>query len=295
MHVDLDAVSVWVSRSAKGERESQIVGVTTGAPKKNMWYQDTAVSGTRAIPQVSMSEPASPYTDLAPLYDDLFAVWGKNYAEEAEVVHDLILRNKISAGRKLLDVGCGTAEHLRHLQRYFNVTGLDGSSRMLEIARQKLPGTLFFKADMAEFVVETKFDVIISLFSAISYVRTVHRLNQTLMTFGQHLEPGGIVIIEPWYTPEEFEAHRHDVMFGERPDFRACRMRESFVNNRVAWITDHVLISTGDKVTYQVSRHEFGLFTNAEISSAMRRAGLEISYVDRGLSGIGIHVGVKPT
>lgn len=236
----------------------------------------------------------SPYSELAGFYDSMFAAWGKDYAAEADEIHELIQRYKSTDGTKLLDLGCGTGEHLRYLQRHYEVAGLDATEEMLRIARTKLPDAVLMHQDMVNSQMDGQFDVILSLFSAISYVKTVPRLRRVLHSVNQHLKPGGITIIEPWYTPEEFEDHRFDAKYGELDSFGACRMRESVIDGTIAKIVDHTLIASEQQVRYIPSHHEFGLFTIEELSSAIADVGLKPYYIHDGLTGIGLHIGVKP-
>lgn len=47
------------------------------------------------------------YNDLAKYYDLLYESRGKNYQKEVTKIESIIKNNKISKGKKLLDVGCG--------------------------------------------------------------------------------------------------------------------------------------------------------------------------------------------
>ncbi len=52
-------------------------------------------------------------------------------------------------GKKVLDIGCGTGKQTKFLHDYgFNVEGIDLSSGMLKIAKQKYPNIKFKKADV---------------------------------------------------------------------------------------------------------------------------------------------------
>ena len=240
-----------------------------------------------------MSHRTSPYAKLAQVYDILFAAWGKDYLSESQQLHSIVQRYKRSSGDALLDLGCGTGEHMRHLQSNYQVTGLDSCYEMVELGKQKLPRVKFYNTDMVNFDLGQQFDVIISLFSAIGYVKTLSRLCQTMASIRKHLCPGGVVIIEPWYSPEEFEDHRHDALFGERGSTKACRMRESLVKDNVVRITEHILISTDLQVIHLTTKHVFGLFTLSDFLTAFEKSCLQVHRVEKGLTGRGLYVGVK--
>ena len=54
---------------------------------------------------------------------------------------------------------------------------------------------------MADFDLPRRFDVIICLFSSIGYAKTLNRLQKTLTNLARHLRPDGIVVIEPFFSP----------------------------------------------------------------------------------------------
>ena len=64
----------------------------------------------------------------------------------------------------ILDLGCGTGVPIMRdlLDQGMNVTGVDGSARMLEIARRNLPSATFIQADMRALDLKMQFDAIIA-------------------------------------------------------------------------------------------------------------------------------------
>jgi SAM-dependent methyltransferase len=138
----------------------------------------------------------------AQFYDALYA--GKDYAKAAARLQTLI-RERLPRATTLLDVGCGTGRHLAFLRgQYRLVEGLDLNPDLLAIARSRLPGVALHCADMASFDLEKKFDVVICLFSAIAYVESAERMRQSIAAMSRHLEPDGLLIVEPWFSPETY-------------------------------------------------------------------------------------------
>lgn len=68
-------------------------------------------------------------------YDAIYGTM-KDYAREAQLVHELIQQHKQSPGNALLDVACGTGRHISYLREHYAVEGLDLDEQMLEIARR---------------------------------------------------------------------------------------------------------------------------------------------------------------
>lgn len=65
---------------------------------------------------------------------------------------------------------------------------------------------IFRRADMVNFKLDKKFDVITCLFSSIGYVKTYEKLRQTIHNFANHLRKGGVVIIKPWFAKKTHKA-----------------------------------------------------------------------------------------
>ena len=143
------------------------------------------------------------YKDLAKYYDLLYS--HLNYRKEAKLIEDLISKFKKSDGKDLLELGCGTGKHLKFIKNKFRCIGTDINLQMIEIAKKNVKGVKFQQADMTNLNLNRKFDVIISLFSSIGYVKTYENLEKTIKNISRHLKPGGFVIIEPWLTKAKFK------------------------------------------------------------------------------------------
>jgi len=225
-----------------------------------------------------------------PYYDKIYAY--KDYRAEAEKVVELASRRTV-AGTTLLDVACGTGAHLVHLQDYFSVEGLDIMPEFLEICRKKLPGTLLHQADMVDFDLGKRFDVITCLFSSIGYVQTLDRLRQALNCMSRHLNPGGVLILEPWFTPDAWHSNTVHAVFIDEPDLKIARVNTSFQEGMLSIFDLHYLIGTPQGTQYAVEHHVMGLFTCQQHIDAFRSAGLEPVYDEQGLTGRGAYLGFK--
>jgi len=108
-------------------------------------------------------------------YYDL--VYGKkDYQGETDRLRGL-LRRFVPDGRTILDIACGTGEHLRLLPEY-QVAGIDLEPAFVRIASAKRSDGNFQVADMQRFDLRTKFDILICLFSAIAYLLTPEAILQ---------------------------------------------------------------------------------------------------------------------
>jgi len=231
------------------------------------------------------------FTKSAAFYDALYSF--KDYAAEAKTLKALIQQKKQSTGKRLLDVACGTGQHMAQLGQYFTVEGLDLDANLLEIAQQRCPTATFHRGDMVDFQLDQRFDVITCLFSSIGYVKTVARLNQTVQNFARHLQPGGVVIIEPWLLPEQFQAGHPHALLVDQPDFKLCRMNVSRVEAGISILDFHYMLATPAGIETFTECHELALFTHAQYVAAFEHAGLTVSSDARGITGRGLYIGCR--
>lgn len=233
-------------------------------------------------------------TRSAKYYDDIYAANGKDYPAEAALIHKFIKRYKVSEGSALLDVGCGTGIHVNLLKTRYQVEGLDIDPYMLREARKNYPDIHFHQGDMADFDLGKTFDVALSLFSAIGYVRTRARLNKTIKTMARHLKTGGVILVEPWFTPEQWHPGRVFTTVSTKSDSKVVRMSFSGQRGMISVLEFQYLIGTPKGIEHEVELLELGLFTEQEYLQAFQKAGLTVTRDLKGLDGRGLYIGVKP-
>ncbi len=227
------------------------------------------------------------YSKMARYYDKIYG--GKDYAAEVERLI-AVLGDGRSKRRSLLDVACGTGRHLEYLRRSFDVEGLDICAEVLESARQRNPGVVFHVADMTSFDLGRTFDVVTCLFSSIGYVRTLDRLQAAVRSMTAHLNLEGVLIIEPWFTPEEWHPNTVHAVYIDEPDLKIARVNTSLVDGGLSIVELHYLVGTPEKTEHLVERHELGLFGGDEMISALESEGLVVSYDREGLTGRGLYL-----
>ncbi|HEX2208360.1 MAG TPA: class I SAM-dependent methyltransferase [Longimicrobium sp.] len=235
----------------------------------------------------------SSYARSARFYDLIYG--GKPYEDEAERVHGVIQKHLRSGGNALLDVGCGSGNHLAHLRRHYRCDGVDLDAGLLAIARERYPDSGFHQRDMAKFDLGRRYDAIVCLFSAIGYVKTGERLGQTVRTFARHLLPGGVVIVEPWLPPGVFVPGTVRVDTPQAPGVHVVRMVHGGMSGELSVLTFSYLIGREEGIEHFQERHELGLFTREEMMDAFHGAGLQVVEHDpQGLTGRGLYVARQP-
>lgn len=100
----------------------------------------------------------------------------------------------LGKGSTVLDLGCGTGVPImRYLvEQGMNTLGVDGSAKMLEIARQNLPSEKFIQADMRELDLDQSFDAIIAWHSL--FHLTYDEQTAMFSIFKKHLNNNGVLM-----------------------------------------------------------------------------------------------------
>jgi ubiquinone/menaquinone biosynthesis C-methylase UbiE len=230
------------------------------------------------------------FTKSAHYYDALYHF--KDYTTASRQLHALIQQRNPNA-RTLLDVGCGTGKHLEVLRRFYQVEGLDVNPELLKVAQRRCPEVRFYKEDMTSFELGDTYDVVTCLFSSIGYVKSVNNMEKAVVSMARHLKPGGLLIVEPWFSPETYWVGKITANFVNQPDLKIAWMYTSEIDGRVSVFDINYLVGTPDGVNYFTEKHEMGLFTHEEYLKAFEEAGLDVSHDLTGLFGQGMYTGCK--
>ena len=184
------------------------------------------------------------YGALAPYYDLIYQ--GKDYRRETRLFLRLARRYGNVDGRRWLDVACGTGRHLEDVPATWRRVGVDASPDMLRVARQRLPGVRFVRADMRRFDLGEEFDVVSCLFSALGYLLTEGDLVRAFRSFARHLAPKGVLIVEPWIDPARFISGKMGITLTTSPTVQIARAyRSSRRGNRVRVEYEYLIAEQG--------------------------------------------------
>jgi SAM-dependent methyltransferase len=230
--------------------------------------------------------------EAAELYDLIHR--SDDYRALAERVHGFVQRHSPGA-TSLIDVACGTGRCLEELRRWYEVEGVDLSPAVLELARQRLPDVPLHEADMREFDLGRMFDAVTCLSSSIAWMLTPTDLDRAVANMARHLREDGVLVLEPWDSPEDaHDGRRTWVTTAEEPG-RVVAMMETTELSGDVWVEDsHYLIWTeAGGIRHGTEHTRLGAFTRADYENSLRRAGLKPHYDPDGLLGRGLHMGVK--
>ena len=221
-------------------------------------------------------------------YDAIYFQF-KDYRVECSKIAALI-EARMPGARTILDVACGTGEHARLLaeEHGYQVDGIDLNQEFVNIARRKNPGGTFTVADMSDFHLGRQYDVVICLFSSIGYITSRQGVIRTLRCFSKHLVDNGLIIVEPWFTPEQWHCNNVHMCTTETEEFKICRMGFSSQRNNIAVIRMEYLIGNRHGIEHRVEHHELALFSIAELQSCFDQAQLSAEHEQEGIFGRGL-------
>ena len=145
----------------------------------------------------------SVFGEFAKYYDLVHQ--NKDYDKESSYVDSLIRKYRPQT-RTILDIGCGTGNYAFAMQQLgYEVTGVDSSAQMIELAKEKLEGNngethapSFYCGRMEEFKSPTKSGAIICLFFSLCYQMTDDLIFQSLSRFKDQMEEDGVLIFDFW-------------------------------------------------------------------------------------------------
>ncbi|QUH00049.1 class I SAM-dependent methyltransferase [Saccharopolyspora erythraea] len=231
---------------------------------------------------------------FAELYDRFYRGRGKDYAAEAAQVARLV-RDRLPAATSLLDVACGTGTHLRRFADLFDdVTGLELSAAMIEVARPQLGGIPVLQGDMRDFALDREFDAVTCMFSSIGHMRDSAELDQALASFARHLAPGGVVVVEPWWFPEDFLDGYVAGDVVRDGDLTISRVSHSVRADGATRMEIHWVVADAvNGPRHHVEHYEITLFERQQYEKAFTAAGCAVEYLEGGPSGRGLFVGVR--
>jgi SAM-dependent methyltransferase len=227
------------------------------------------------------------FSRSARLYDAVYASI-RDYPREAAEL-DRLIQERRPGARALLDVACGTGAHLEHLNGY-QAEGLDLDPEMLAVARERLPNVPFHEGDMTDFDLGKQFDAVVCMFSSIGYVRSEDRLRSAIAAMARHLEPGGVLVVEPWLTPEVWVDRHVGAVFVDEPELKIARLNLGQREDNVSIFDFEYLVGTPDGIERFTEHHELGLFTVQQYLEAFRAAGLEADHDSEGPMGRGLYI-----
>jgi len=225
------------------------------------------------------------------LYSDLAEYYFSIESNHREIQNDINLIRSYLNGLEqpsILDLGCGTGEHLNALKKFgVRGVGIDSSPYMLDVAKERYPsGIDFINKSFISFDFYNEFDAIICLFGSMVYLLNDKDVDNFFWNTWRALKPGGIGIFEVWHsTPickirnkplTHVSSTKYDNIIIERE--RGFNIIEETKRTIVKVEYIYNVLSPGSSDSYSDS-HIMRAFALDEISAFIKSNGFEIKNV----------------
>ena len=209
------------------------------------------------------------YDPFARIYDKH---WGSFATNVYPTLDHLVLRN-IPAGSAVLDLCCGTGQLAARLSRQgFLTMGLDGSEKMIQLARKNAPDVEFVVQDARNFILPYRVSAVFSTFDSLNHVMSLVELEQVFQSVLSALDCGGYFTFD--LNMEEGYHSRWRGSFGYVEDNHVCVVQSSHdTNKKIGRIKVTLFQLEGS----DWRRTDFSLhqrwYDESEITNSLRRAG----------------------
>lgn len=236
------------------------------------------------------------YERTADLYD-LFLP-NKDYEAEVERLFEIVRAHLGPLEpNSVLDVACGTGRHLDAFGRCVpRLAGVDLSEPLLRIARSRLSDAWLVHGDLKSFHLHQRFDLVTCLFSSIAYAAfNEEELARSLATMYEHVADGGVLVVEPGFTPEQWVPGRLAFRAVREESINAVRMSTAAVEENFAVFDEHYVVSTSSGTEHRIEKHRFRLFSADQYRRAFDLLRGDVAFDPDGLIGRGLYLCRKRT
>jgi cyclopropane fatty-acyl-phospholipid synthase-like methyltransferase len=214
------------------------------------------------------------YNDLAWIETTLCA--HEEIIEASEAVIKSVKEKLKTGGNTLLHFACGAGGNDYTFKREFNVTGVDISPGMLDIAKKRNPEAVYHLGDMRSIDLNETFDAIV-IPDSIGYMTTENDLKQLFENAYKHLKPGGVFLVIA-HCREEFKENNF-VYTGTKDDTRITIFENNCIpesNPSTYEATIIYLIRNKDNQEIVTETHTLGLFSRKTWLELLAEAGFSV-------------------
>lgn len=135
-------------------------------------------------------------------FDDIALCWDDNQVRCEEIISFILDKGEITEGKRVLDIACGTGVLFPdYISRKAEVTGVDISSEMLQIAKKKFPDIELICADAEEYAFTKDYDAVM-IYNAFPHFPQPEKLIENL---SEALKKGGRLTVAHGISEKEVE------------------------------------------------------------------------------------------
>jgi SAM-dependent methyltransferase len=231
------------------------------------------------------------YEKFARYYDVIYQRY--DYDQECDFLINMFQRYCEGKSERILDLGCGTGSHDFILSKKgFKVVGIDFSTTMIELAREKARSSglnvEFFVQDMRELQLPKDFDCAICMFGGFGYVLSDEGLKSLFKGLRNVLKPNGLFLFEFWNKDGLKPTPYRSWDRSEADGIRVYRLSKSDYNadEGVLDIRFAFVVLEQDRLVDEFEElHRIRIYSLNEMKSILRDEGFNILHMLAGYAG----------
>ena len=205
--------------------------------------------------------------DTRHMYADLAWTWPlisppSDYVKETEILSKIIKEHSQIEVKTLLHLGCGGGHNDYTFKKYFDVTGVDISCDMLELAGTLNPEVTYHQGDMRTVRLRTQFDAVVIL-DSLGYMTSAEDLERAFATAYHHVTPGGVFLTLAEVSTDNFKQNMTDVTVCSRDNTDIVFIENYYdpdTTDTVLESTFVYLIRRSGRLEVHTDRHVLGIF-----------------------------------
>lgn len=215
------------------------------------------------------------------LFDELGKYWAEIADSRATDKEAELIGKVLKAEGLLLDLCCGTARHSLILAgKGWNIVGLDISSRLLRVAREKMKGKHVFplvRGDMQHLPFRgNTFSTVISMFTSFGYLPSEAEDIASLKETARALDHDGRFLVDIANREHVFRVFQKKD-WGEFPSFYMLEKRT--LDAKASKLHSRWTILDKEEGRVRAFNHDLRLYTLPQLRRMLRKAGLQVEKV----------------
>jgi SAM-dependent methyltransferase len=216
--------------------------------------------------------------------------WGNSFLPIILPILDSTVLGRLRKGARILDLCCGTGQLSAKLSALgYRVTGIDGSSAMLNYARENAPGVEFMQADARNFKLPRKYDAVVSVFDSINHIMTLRELGEVFSRVHSVLKPGGLFLLD--LNTEPGYLHEWQGDFSIIEDDHVCVVQNSYSPSRRTATFDTTIFRFTDGYWH---RTDVVLYQKCHDPTRVKSALKKARFTEVEVFGFDLDSGVRP-
>jgi len=228
-------------------------------------------------------DKSSQNNDQRRLYSDLAWLWDivsplDEYLDETETFVDILNKWSELPMETMLHLGSGRGQNDYVFKDYFEVTGVDISSTMIDTAKKLNPEVDYQLGDIRKIRLGKKFDVVTGV-DSFDYLTNYDDLKATFVTAYEHLKKGGLLMFILETTKESFIQNDIITHSNERDDEMLTVVENRFdpdPDDDNFELTYVYLYRKNGKLEIYNDRHLCGLFEEDKVIEMLQETGFEV-------------------